>query len=179
MRDRRLRAGLVAQNGRGLAFIDGTDSDEEQRYSLAHELAHFLRDYWQRRLQVERRLGPDALQVFDGLRPATVDERLQSLLRFTPMGFYLHLLERTPDGRPANSTIAMVEEDADRLAFELLAPAEHIVSNVPNWHDARALHAALAEVYGLPRQQAMRYAAALLRPKKGSDPLLRQLKISS
>ena len=39
---RMLRACLVARHGYGVAFIDGTDDDAEQRFSIAHELAHFL-----------------------------------------------------------------------------------------------------------------------------------------
>jgi IrrE N-terminal-like domain len=43
--DRPLRACLVASGGHGLVFVDGADPDDEQRFSLAHELAHFLRGY--------------------------------------------------------------------------------------------------------------------------------------
>ena len=38
--DRRLRACLVARNGRGFVFLDGADVQDEQRFSLAHEIAH-------------------------------------------------------------------------------------------------------------------------------------------
>src|SRR4051794_24155656 len=47
--DRRLRACLVAWRGWGYVFLDGTDAEDEQRFSLAHELAHFLKHYWQPR----------------------------------------------------------------------------------------------------------------------------------
>src|SRR5947209_1151881 len=47
--DRPLRACLVARNGHGFIFVDETDPDDEQRFSVAHELAHFLREYWQPR----------------------------------------------------------------------------------------------------------------------------------
>src|SRR4051812_4215291 len=43
--DRELRACVVAACGRGVIFIDGSDPLDEQRLSLAHELAHFLLDY--------------------------------------------------------------------------------------------------------------------------------------
>ncbi|MBI2807307.1 MAG: ImmA/IrrE family metallo-endopeptidase [Planctomycetes bacterium] len=175
--DRRLKAALYARNGEGIAFIDGSDSPDEQRYSLAHELAHFLRDYLKRRRQVESRLGTAALDVFDGHRPPRPQERLDSLLRFTQIGHYLHLLDRDERGNPANATIARVEEDADRLAFEILAPGQHIVTNVPNWRKRNALIAALVDVYGLPAPQASRYADVLI-PKEGpSDPVLRKLRI--
>ena len=176
--DRRLRAGLVAWGGHGIAFIDGADSDDEQRFSLAHELAHFLRDYWHPRCQVESRLGSAALEVIDGLRPASVEERFHSLLRFAPIGYHVHLLDRNEDGDPATDDIAIAEDDADRLAYELLAPAEHVIANVANWHDRITLQDALVQIYGLPHIQAARYAAVLLPAARRADPLLRQLKIS-
>ena len=36
--DRPLRACLVARSGHGVALIDGSDNDAEQRFSIAHEL---------------------------------------------------------------------------------------------------------------------------------------------
>ncbi len=175
--DRRLKAALYARNGEGIAFIDGSDDPDEQRYSLAHELAHFLRDYLKRRRQVETRLGADALEVFDGHRRPRPHERLDSLLRFTQIGYYLHLLDRDERGNPANATIATVEEDADRLAFEIVAPGQHIVTSVPNWCERDALIAALIDSYGLPAQQASRYADMLLPYAGPSDPVLRKLRI--
>src|SRR5947209_7799628 len=53
--DRALRACLVAFRGHGLIFLDGGDPLDEQRFSLAHELAHFLRDYQQPRARASER----------------------------------------------------------------------------------------------------------------------------
>src|SRR5439155_23441742 len=73
--DRPLRACLVARGGHGVALVDGSDGDAEQRFSIAHELAHFLRDYWNLRRRILKRLGAEALQVLDGDREATAQER--------------------------------------------------------------------------------------------------------
>ena len=43
--DRRLRACVLARAGRGAIFLDGTDSEDELRLSLAHEVSHFVCDY--------------------------------------------------------------------------------------------------------------------------------------
>ena len=43
--DRQLRACLVARHGEGYTFLDARDDPAERRFSLAHELGHFLRDY--------------------------------------------------------------------------------------------------------------------------------------
>lgn len=73
--DRRLRAGLVSANGSGFIFLDADDQSDERRFSLAHEIAHHLRDDWAVRERAARRLGRDVLSVFDGTRPATDAER--------------------------------------------------------------------------------------------------------
>ena len=43
--DRNLRACIVSYGGTGLIFLDATDSEDELRFSLAHEVSHFLLDY--------------------------------------------------------------------------------------------------------------------------------------
>jgi Zn-dependent peptidase ImmA (M78 family) len=35
----------MARAGHGFISLDGSDADDERRFSLAHELAHFLLDY--------------------------------------------------------------------------------------------------------------------------------------
>jgi hypothetical protein len=173
-RDRPLRACLIGRHGHGVALIDGSDEDCEQRFSIAHELAHFLREYWSRRRRIEKRLGPGALHVLDGRRLATPQERLQSLLRDVPLGFHLHLMERDGDGNPVSSSIVQAEEEADRLAYELLAPAEHVLGNDKR-KDRQELERTLRDLYGLPGVQAAHYAKRLF-PQVRSDPLLLRLR---
>jgi hypothetical protein len=167
--DRPLRACLIARRGHGIALVDGSDDDCEQRFSIAHELAHFLRDYWSVRNRLRKSLGLAALEVMDGERPPTIEEQLQSILRDVPLGFHLHLMERDSEGNPASGTIATAEEDADRLAYELLAPAASVLADGLVSH--QALSQRLQHVYGLPRNQAVRYARILL-PSRYVDPLI-------
>jgi len=172
--DRPLRACLLARRGHGFALVDGSDEEVEQRFSIAHELAHFLRDYWILRQRICKRLGSAALEVLDGKRPATAQERLHAVLRNVQLGFHLHLMERDSAGNPATATIAESEEDADRLAYELLAPAAHVLAD-STARSPRALVQKLRHFYGLPGMQASRYAKVLL-PAGRSDPLLLRLK---
>jgi hypothetical protein len=157
-----------------VALIDGSDGEDEQRFSIAHELAHFLRDYWSLRRRILNRLGGEALQVLDGERPPTSQERLHALLRDVPLGFHLHLMERDGDGNPLTSAIAQAEDNADRLAYELLAPAEHVLEKSDSIRKPM-LECKLREFYGFPSVQASRYADLLL-PHVKTDPLLLRLR---
>jgi hypothetical protein len=172
--DRPLRACLVARYGHGVAFVDGADSDAEQCFSLAHELAHFLQDYWCVRQQICKRLGERALEVFDGDRAATAEERVHALLRNTPMRFRVHLMERDCDGQPVDGEIAAAEETADRLAYELLAPVEHVYANFAGC-GRRRLAEKLSQFYGLTEHHAERYARILI-PDEHVDPLILRLR---
>ncbi|HZZ81445.1 MAG TPA: ImmA/IrrE family metallo-endopeptidase [Gemmataceae bacterium] len=174
--DRRLRAALVARGGHGFAFLDACDPADEQRFSLAHELAHFLRDYWRPREQVRQRLGETALDVFDGIRPASHAERVQSLLGFAPIAFHVLLFERDADGAISDDGILSAENDADRLAYELLAPATEVSAAVGNARSSDAIEHVLVEKFGLPGLQARRYSALLL-PTQRAEPWLRILGI--
>jgi hypothetical protein len=177
--DRPLRACLVAHHGHGLIFLDGTDEEDEQRFSLAHELAHFLRHYWQPRQVACRRLGEQIVQVFDGERAPTLQERLHALLRNAPLGFHLHLMLRGPRREIPTTAVARAEEEADLVAYELLAPAADVLARCGQVQDQGARRAWLVEVlqtdFGLPQQQAADYGRLLLPPVQ-EDPLLRRLR---
>ena len=111
--------------------------------------------------------------MLDGKRLPTSLERVHALLRDVPLGFHLHLMERDSEGNPLNSSIVQAESDADRLAYQLLAPAEHVLSAIPA--SSQALIQRLQDSYGLPRIQAMHYAGVLL-PSVDADPLLLRLR---
>lgn len=155
--DRPLRACLVAWHGEGFAFIDSLDDPTEQAFSLAHELAHFLRDYLRPRERIAERLGRDALEVLDGLRPPTPAERLHAVLRRVSLGAFVHLLRRDDSGRPLTHAEREAEVAADRLAFELLAPVEALGDR----SDRVALLGRLVHEFGLLPGPAASYAAIL------------------
>jgi hypothetical protein len=157
--DRPLRAALAAAGEAGFVFLNGDDPDDERRLSLAHEIAHFLRDYWAPRRRAERLVGAAVLGVLDGRRPPRYEERLRSILAGVPIGYHTHFLAREPDGRAAGAA-AEAERDADRLAYELLAPAEAALAEAPG--TAGALARRLEGVFGLPRGHARLYARLLL-----------------
>jgi hypothetical protein len=121
--DRPLHACLVACRGRGAVLLDAEDPENQRRFSLAHEVAHFLVDYLAPRRRVLHRLGPEAAEVLDGHRPPTLDEQVGALLTGITLGVHTHLLHRSHDGSIGCGQVIAAESRADRLALELLAPA--------------------------------------------------------
>jgi hypothetical protein len=181
--DRPLRAALVAGHEHGIIFVDGADPADEQRFSLTHELAHYLRDYWQPRERVGERLGAGGLAVVDGKRLANRADRVRALLAGVALEFGTHLMERAPDGDYATSAVETSEREADLLAYELLAPAEVVLAEpVPAGvpvERATAISRRLVEAFGLPAVQARQYAWLLAPPPPEPSPLLRRLRVTS
>ena len=176
--DRPLRACLVAHGGAGLVFLDGADPPDEHRFSLAHETAHFLVDYWQPRQRAAARLGPAALEVLDGLRPPTRVERVDAALAGVPLNVHVHLMDRTPDGHAASTRENAAERRADLLALELLAPRDAVEAALAPLPPAtRRADAArlLAGTFGLPSPVAAAYAASFAQPEPSASPFLRRL----
>jgi hypothetical protein len=165
---RRLRGCLLARRGQGVVFVAADDPPAEQRFTLAHEAAHFLLDYQEPRERALARLGEAIRPVLDGERPPTHQERLHALLADVPLGLHTHLMERGPDGAPCLEA-ASAECDADRLALELLAPEREALALVRATqgepYTARAARTAdaLAVRFGLPAAVAEAYARRLLR----------------
>jgi hypothetical protein len=162
--DRALCGCLVTRGEQALAFVDADDPADVQRFTLAHELAHFLRDCWQPRQRMQRLLGASGTSIFDGDRLATQDERLAAGLEGVELVIQVQLWPRRIDGEPTNAAIADAENAADVLAFELLAPAVHLAQRGASvWNDTELIDR-LTNDYGLPRREAARYAGQF-RPR--------------
>jgi Zn-dependent protease with chaperone function len=155
--DRALAGCFSGFRGHGYILFDPLLSPAEVRFTLAHETAHWLRDYDDPRHKVLKRLGANALEVLDGLRAPTPEERFAGVLRAVPVGPFAHVLDRDRFGRVCSAGARDSEAAADRLAFELLAPLEALRPHLGNEV------AALTSVFGLPEPEALRYAAALGR----------------
>ena len=178
VRDRPLRACLVARSGAGFIFVDGGDQESEQRYSIAHELAHFLLDYVAPRQEAVSRLGDEILDVLDGLRPETIAERAGALLTGVGAGAHVHLLGRSEE-EAAAETIDIAEARADALALELLAPWADVSTQIGAQGigvERAAIVRLLTDHYGLPPVPARRYAARFLPQRESSSALLRHLR---
>jgi uncharacterized protein DUF955 len=176
--NRRLRGCLLACFGQAFILVDGSDPERERRFTVAHELAHFLVYYREPRLRAITRLGEEIAEVLDGIRPPTHTERVHSILGGVPVGLHIDIFERTPSGTYTSPATLQAEERADRLALELLAPAENVWSSfqsITEEHDAgydaahKHLTQLLYESYQLPEEQAQTYATWLLR-KAGRMP---------
>lgn len=172
-RDRRLRGCLIAYRDNGVVFLDGADPADEQRFTLAHELAHFLLDYRMPRHRALDALSESIRAVLDGQRPPTMGERMQAVLADAPLGVLSHVMERPDAGLPAAMVLA-IEDRADRLALELLAPASRVLerlhhASLPRPYTRRLTHLStiLTAEYGLPTEIAASYARILLRRDGG------------
>ncbi len=179
--DRPLRGYLVAHMGNAHVLVEALDPPDEQRFTVAHEVAHFILDYWLPRQQVQQRLGKAALEVMDGLRPPTLEERLSAVLAGVNIGVHSHLLERGPDGGLPCSAVIKSECQADLLALELLAPRAAVMARLKRYdgqpYAALVRHATdtLERDFGIPRDIARDGAARLVRDWKHSPSIRERL----
>lgn len=164
---RPLRGCLLAFGGQGLIFVDGADPDDERRFTLAHEVAHFMVDYWQPREKARQRFGEAITEALDGHRPLSVGERIHALLTGISIGVYTDLMERNEASGGMNLHVWQIENRADQVALALLAPPEAVLAeaDMSAWRfedRQRAMTALLCGRFGLPLAAAQSYSARLL-----------------
>lgn len=150
----RLKGLLVAAKGRGIVFVDPSSDEDEVRFTIAHEVAHFLLHHCRPRAHAIHALGQCIVPVLDGERPPSFQERLSSALSGVRIGEYYHADALTSSGHPQGEH-ATQEVEADMLAFSLLAPLTRL--KVLGAQDV--LRAELVERFGLPDWAADAYAA--------------------
>lgn len=142
---------LIASRGHGLMFVCGGDEPDEQRLTVAHETAHFLRHYLIPRERVVQAMGQVITPVLDGDREATVEERVAGVLSGVRIGAHVHLLPRhgVEEGR-----VARAEDDADDLGLELVAPRDAVLAHLRTRHVEKLgpteQRRALASRFGVP-----------------------------
>jgi hypothetical protein len=158
--DRPLRGCLVARSDVGFIFVDSTDSIEEQRFTVAHEAAHYLVDYSIPRTQALKHFGEPIREVLDGKRLPSAEERIDGFLARVPLGAHVHIMSRNPDGYDG-----ACEVRADALAYEILAPSRSVrqtlIDRHPNGDRREAAAQILITEYGFPEAPARDYAAML------------------
>jgi len=157
--DRPLRGCLFTYAGSAFLLVDPSDPPDQRRVTIAHELGHFLIEVSEPRRRVRHTLGADALEVLDGRRPPTVEERIHAVLDGAPLAAQVHLMAREEDGSIGCRRIADAECAADRFALELLAPAA-------------ALRPHLLPLAPLPRQQRWSMIADRLIHHHGLPPIV-------
>lgn len=170
---RTLRACLIAKAGKGIIFLDGCDTRDEQRLSLAHELAHYLKDYLEPREKAFRSFGEKIRDVLDGVRPPMPEERLAGILKGVPLGVFTDLIERSCAGDVNRMDILSAEDFADQLSLELLAPHHTVVRHLEAhgivWKSDNANDLCchmLANDFGLPSDVARKYGDILIMTRR-------------
>lgn len=146
---------LYAHKDQGFIFVCGADPPDEQRFTIAHDTAHFIVDYWLPRNSVIAALGERIKAVLDGERPATTRERATAVLSGVRVGPHWHLLPRFGREIDDERHVAHAEDRADSLGLELVAPKRSIHQLIKH-HEAdaganvEAICQLLADFFGLP-----------------------------
>jgi Zn-dependent peptidase ImmA (M78 family) len=142
---RPLRGCVICSQGSALVFIEKLDDPAEKLFTAAHELGHFVAHYVEPRELAFERFGPGIGDVLDGKRLPSDDERVAGVLSRCPIGVYHHAL---PQGRQHD----VQEDDADAIAFEVLAPLNEVLEKLRGQSIEAAESAAvqLQTSFGLP-----------------------------
>jgi hypothetical protein len=170
---RRLRGCLVAHRGFGMIFVD-EDDPALVRFAIAHELAHFAGHYLTRRDRAIARLGPSIVDVLDGLRAPTAQERLAGILSGSPLGAFTDVMGRD-EGVPLTAAAEIMEYEADEAAFLALAPIGVAIARTFEQSgrvDREVVTATLIETFGLSPSDAERHAPRIVNAFGRSRPSL-------
>lgn len=116
---------LIVVGGDALIFLD-PDPPERFQFNLAHEIAHYLIEYHHPASRVQRGLGMEALQMKNGEVALSIEMRIKAFLMKINIQPFTHLLDLSGLSARDRIRVSNAEINADRLAFELLAPFQQV-----------------------------------------------------
>ena len=171
--ERGLRGCLVVRRRGALILVERSDDEAEKRFTIAHEVAHYILEVRRHRERAAERMGRDFSDVLYGPREATPTERIDAWLNDVRPDKILHFMDRAPGGGYGCARTMDAECVADDLALEILAPRSDMkeaLSSLGRMGFTESLSAArrIAEKrYGLPDVIAAMYAGRLVRRLRG------------
>ncbi|RJS15605.1 hypothetical protein DRW03_32805 [Corallococcus sp. H22C18031201] len=154
---------MVANRGHGVLFYDSTLERPETRFTVAHELSHFVLEQWLPRRKAVRVFGESILPVLDGDRAPTDDEVVTALFERIPLSKPQSLMTRDTSGLLTRRAVMEAEHHADLLALELLAPAALAAPLVSDDLPDNEVRGRLVFRFGLPWDMAAPYVLWLRR----------------
>ena len=152
----------------GLILVETRDSDAQKRFTIAHELSHYILEVHRHRQRAKRRMGDDYVGVLYGSRQATSTERIDAWLNNVRSAPTTHFMDRAADGGYGCGPTLEAECVADRLAIELIAPRAEVSRAMPDCrklpfrdlvHEAQRI---AERQFGLPGAVADSYASRLV-----------------
>ncbi|ATB34436.1 ImmA/IrrE family metallo-endopeptidase [Melittangium boletus] len=161
--DRAIHGCMVAEKEHGFIFWDSQDTAAVQRFTLAHEVAHFVLDHLLPRMKAVGALGKRICEVLDGEREPNIEEGMSAMFKRIPL-VQVKLMDRDSSGAICVGRVDAAEHRADRLAFELLAPAEQVLPMLKGVSRKEGV-AKMAFRFGLRPEEAESYARILLGPE--------------
>jgi IrrE N-terminal-like domain len=172
--NRQLRGCLVAHRGRACIFLEASETKEQRRFTLSHELAHFIGHYLAARKVAIARFGPSIGVVLDGDRRPSPAERLSGVLIGCPLGVYQDVLDR--DGsEPVTAAAERMEAEADAAAFMALAPSADVAARCRasgRRLDRDGILQTLQADFGLASTDAIHHLPVVLKLSRQQAPTL-------
>lgn len=160
---------LFISQGQGIIFINGSHSLDEQSYTLAHELGHYLLEFDQPRKKAKLLFDNKIDEIFLGIRKPTIEDELSGIIKRVNVRPYVHFLEEDNTSAEGRARVWDAENKADALAFELLAPFHTVHAELKEkckyltFNCVRnELPGILAERFGLPSSVRQQYLAAIM-----------------
>ena len=167
--DERELDGCIAVGPHGaMILVEMRDHDAHRRFTIAHEVSHYILDVHSHRHRAERRMGRDYVGTLYGSREVTPTERIDAWLNNVRTSAITHFMDRAPNGRYGCENTLESECSADRLAIEILAPCAEMVTvasdcgKLPFRDLVDAVRRIAEQRFGLPDAVAAPYASRIV-----------------
>jgi len=132
--DERELHGCIAVGPHGATIlVEMRDDDAQRRFTITHELSHYILEVHRHHQRAERWMGQDYVDILYGSREATPTERIDAWLNGVRSSAFTHFMDRDSNGGYGCGNALEAECSADRLAIEILAPRAEMVSVVSDY----------------------------------------------